>query len=75
MALRSEIQVINGKLRDVEAQKSQLHEQLVAAETAADRLRSKTVQAIKPRSETVSAQSPKEEQRKPSSPVVSGLVD
>ncbi|KAJ7902091.1 hypothetical protein B0H14DRAFT_2669873 [Mycena olivaceomarginata] len=71
VALRSEIQVINGKLRDVEAQKSQLHEQLVAAETAADRLRSKTVQAIKPRSETVSAQSPKEEQRKPSSPVPS----
>ncbi|KAJ6499055.1 BRE1 E3 ubiquitin ligase-domain-containing protein [Mycena sanguinolenta] len=68
VALRSEIQVINSKLRNSEAQKYQLHEQLVAAETAADRLRSKTVQAIKPRSETVSAQSPAEEQRKPSSP-------
>ncbi|KAJ7268745.1 BRE1 E3 ubiquitin ligase-domain-containing protein [Mycena haematopus] len=68
-ALRSEIQVINSKLRYTEAQKYQLHEQLVAAETAADRLRSKTVQAIKPRSETLSAQSPTEEQRKPSSPV------
>ncbi|KAF8210585.1 hypothetical protein K438DRAFT_163909 [Mycena galopus ATCC 62051] len=74
-ALQSKIQVLNGKWHDSEAQKHQLHEQLVAAETAADRLRSKTVQAIKPRSETVSAQSPTEEQRKPSSPVVSGLVN
>ncbi|KAF7361671.1 putative allantoicase [Mycena venus] len=69
VALRSEMQVINSKLRDSEAQKHQLHEQLVAAQTAADRLRSKTVQAIKPRPETDLAQSPTEEQRKPSSPV------
>ncbi|KAF7376361.1 putative allantoicase [Mycena sanguinolenta] len=69
VALRSEIQVINSKLRNSEAQKYELHEQLVAAEIAADRLRSKTVQAIKPRSETLSVQSPTEEQRKPSSPV------
>jgi E3 ubiquitin-protein ligase BRE1 len=72
------MQVMHGKLRECEAQKYQYHEQLIAAETAADRLRSKTVQAIKPRSETVSAQSPHnatEEQKKPSSPVVSGLVN
>ncbi|KAJ6500129.1 BRE1 E3 ubiquitin ligase-domain-containing protein [Mycena vitilis] len=73
-ALRSEIQVANRKLRDSEAQKLKYHEQLVAAEIAADRLRSQTVQAIKPRPETASAQSPQtatEEQRKQSSPVLS----
>ncbi|KAJ6594095.1 BRE1 E3 ubiquitin ligase-domain-containing protein [Mycena capillaripes] len=75
-ALRSEMQVMHSRLRESEAQKYKYHEQLLAAETAADRLRSKTVQAIKPRSasDTVSAQSPHnptEEQRKPSSPVLS----
>ncbi|KAJ7045767.1 BRE1 E3 ubiquitin ligase-domain-containing protein [Mycena alexandri] len=69
-ALRSEMQVMHRKLRDSETQKGQFHEQLVAAETAADRLRSKTVIAIKPRSESASAQSPTEEGRKPSSPVL-----
>ncbi|KAJ7680562.1 BRE1 E3 ubiquitin ligase-domain-containing protein [Mycena polygramma] len=73
-ALRSEIQVVNSKLRESEAQKLKYHDQLVAAETAADRLRSQTVQAIKPRPEMASAQSPHtatEEQRKQSSPVLS----
>ncbi|KAJ7178373.1 hypothetical protein C8R43DRAFT_455971 [Mycena crocata] len=76
-ALRSEVQVMHGKLRESEAQKYRYHEQLLAAETAADRLRSKTVLAIKPRSETVTAESPGEttEEIKPSSPVVSGLVN
>ncbi|KAJ7747309.1 BRE1 E3 ubiquitin ligase-domain-containing protein [Mycena metata] len=69
-ALRSEIQVMHRKLRDSETQKGQFHEQLVAAETTADRLRSKTVIAIKPRPESASAQSPTEEGRKPSSPVL-----
>ncbi|KAJ7187992.1 hypothetical protein C8R46DRAFT_6470 [Mycena filopes] len=69
-ALRSEMQVMHSKLRDCETQKGQYHEQLLAAETAADRLRSKTVMAIKPRSESASAQSPTEEGRKASSPVL-----
>ncbi|KAJ7091203.1 BRE1 E3 ubiquitin ligase-domain-containing protein [Mycena epipterygia] len=76
-ALRSEMQVMHTKLRESEAQKDRYYEHLLAAETAADRLRSKTVIAIRPRSETISAESPREapeEQKKPSSPVVSGLL-
>ena len=78
MALRSEMQVINGKLRESDAQKSRYHEQLLAAEIAADRLRSKTVVATKPRSHVDSAEAASdatEEQQKPSSPAVSGLVN
>ncbi|KAJ7772537.1 hypothetical protein DFH07DRAFT_734059 [Mycena maculata] len=71
-ALRSEMQVMHSRLRDSEDQKYRYHEQLLAAETAADRLRSKTVMAIKPRSASATAESPREsaeEQRKPSSPL------
>ncbi|KAJ6587101.1 BRE1 E3 ubiquitin ligase-domain-containing protein [Mycena vulgaris] len=69
--LRSEMQVMHVKLRESEAMKDRYYENLLAAETAADRLRSKTVAAIKPPSHTVSADSPSdatEEQKKPSSP-------
>ncbi|KAK7005736.1 putative allantoicase [Favolaschia claudopus] len=71
VALKSEIQVLSGKLRDSETQKYELHEKLVVAETAADRLRSKTVQDINPHPTTASVQPATEEQRKPSSPVQS----
>lgn len=77
-ALRSEMQVMHHRLRESEDQKYRYHEQLLAAETAVDRLRSKTVMTIKPRSETAMAESPgeaTEEQKKPSSPAVSGLVN
>ncbi|KAJ7497481.1 BRE1 E3 ubiquitin ligase-domain-containing protein [Mycena latifolia] len=72
VALRSEMQVMHVRLRETEAQKERYYEHLLAAETAADRLRSKTVMSVKPRSQTVSADSPREateEQKKPSSPV------
>ncbi|KAJ7446245.1 BRE1 E3 ubiquitin ligase-domain-containing protein [Mycena galericulata] len=73
VALRSEMQVMQHRLRESEDQRYRYHEQLLAAETAADRLRSKTVMAIKPRSETGPAESPREateEQKKPSSPAL-----
>ncbi|KAJ7647129.1 BRE1 E3 ubiquitin ligase-domain-containing protein [Roridomyces roridus] len=72
-ALRSEMQLLNRKLRDSEDQKSRYHEQLLAAENAADRLRSNTVIAVKQRSEPVMPDSPHEgteEQKKPSSPAL-----
>ncbi|KAJ7076313.1 BRE1 E3 ubiquitin ligase-domain-containing protein [Mycena belliarum] len=71
-ALRSEMQVIHTKLRETEAQKDRYYESLLAAETAADRLRSKTVLAMKPQSQGASVESPREvteEQKNPSSPV------
>ncbi|KAF7321793.1 E3 ubiquitin protein ligase [Mycena kentingensis (nom. inval.)] len=69
VALRSEIQVIAAKLRETEEMKDRFYEQLQAAETAADRLRSKTVLAIM-RTEEAKNGTP-EEQGKPSSPVPS----
>jgi hypothetical protein len=72
------MQVMHGRLRDSEAQKERYYEHLLAAETAADRLRSKTVMVIKPRSGTTAADSPREateEHKTPSSPLVSGLVN
>ncbi|KAJ6625446.1 hypothetical protein B0H10DRAFT_2211777 [Mycena sp. CBHHK59/15] len=73
-ALRSEMQVMHLKLRESEAQKQRYYEDLLAAENAADRLRSKTVLAIQSRSEAVNAEPPcaesEEQQKKPSSPVL-----
>ncbi|KAJ7072145.1 hypothetical protein C8F01DRAFT_1243222 [Mycena amicta] len=69
-ALRSEMQVMAGRLRESEALKVRYHEQLQAAEAAADRLRSKTIMAQKSRSEE-STGGATEEQKKPSSPVPS----
>nr|GAT44637.1 allantoicase [Mycena chlorophos] len=70
-ALRSEMHVMAGQLRDAESLKHRYHEQLQAAETAVDRLRSKTIMAQQKRAEKQENGGPTEEQKKPSSPVPS----
>ncbi|KAF7315497.1 E3 ubiquitin protein ligase [Mycena indigotica] len=70
-ALRSEMQVMAGKLRESEALKLRYHEQLQAAETAVDRLRSKTIVIQKARLEKEHVGEGVEEQKKPSSPAPS----
>jgi hypothetical protein len=73
------MQVIHQKLRDTEALKDRYHEDLLVAENAAERLRSKTVIAIQSRLDAAQDEPShggnEEQQKKPSSPVVSGLVN
>lgn len=71
---------MRNKLHDTEAQNKKYHEDLVAAEIRADRLRSGTVQAMQARSPPGTRESKSEEVEEPkseapASPPVSGLVN
>lgn len=52
--LRSEVSLLNAKLRDSDADKQRYHEQLVATERRLDRLQSKVVASLNPDTERTS---------------------
>ena len=77
VALRSEVKLLRGSLRDSEGLKDKYYSALVAAENRLDRWKSNTVSAIQSRTEAVqSTESAQEEtHQKMSSPEVSPSVN
>lgn len=79
--LRLELNILQERLKDSDAQKERYHNSLVALENKVERLKSKTVLATESRDpvnemkvQEVGNERKDETQGKPSSPAVSGLV-